>query len=97
MYFSRLHNTVLKLAFSQLFEDLEACGTVLLCARILVSVAAISGVVVITVVVKPPHSTAVRILKAHNIPILQRSTIHSISGEDLESSVRVAQPSISFE
>ena len=97
MYSSRLHNTVLKLAFSQLFEDLEACGTVLLCARILASCAAISGIVVITVVVKPPTSAAVRILKAHNIPILHRTTIHSVSGEDLESSDRVAQPRISFE
>mgnify|MGYP000079042201 CR=1 FL=1 len=80
---------LVKAGASQLFEDLEACVSVLICARILAVYAAISGVEVITVVVKPPHSAAVRILKAHNIPILQRSTIHSVSGEDLESSVRV--------
>ena len=97
MYSSRIHNTVLKLAFSQLFEYLEACVSVLTCTRRLAVCAAISGVVVITLVGKPPTSAAVRVLKGHKIPILQRSTIHSVSGEDLESSVRVGQPSISFE
>ena len=57
-----MHNTVLKLAFSQLFEDLEACLSVLICARTLAGGATISGVVVRTVVVKPPHSAAVRVL-----------------------------------
>ena len=57
-----MHNTVLKLAFSQLFEDLEACDSVLICARTLVGGATISGVVVRTVVVKPPHSASERVL-----------------------------------
>ena len=89
--------SLVKAGVSQLFEDLEACVSVLTCTRRLAVCAAISGVVVITVVGKPPHSAAVRVLKGHKIPILQRSTIHSVSGEDLESSVRVGQPSISFE
>ena len=82
---------------SQILEDLEACDRVWVCTRILVGRAAAQGVKVRTRPIQPRTTTPVGKSEAHDIPILHRSTIHCIPGEDLEDGVRVAEPMVSCE
>ena len=82
---------------SQLLEDLEACDRVLSCTGRLAGRAAAPGVKVRTRPIEPITATREGVFEGHDIPILHRTTIHCIPGEDLEDGVRVAQPMVSYE
>lgn len=79
---------------SQLFEDPEASGGVFSGTRRFVASAATSGIKTATVIVQPGVVGCVRVFERHYVTILDRGTINSVPGEDLESDVVVTEPGV---
>ena len=78
--------------FSQVLEDPEPSVSILRCTGRLAGPATATRTKVAAIVRHPVTGGVVGIFKAHNVTILHRCTIHSVSGVNLESGVRVVKP-----
>ena len=78
--------------FSQLLEDPESTVRILRCTGRLAGAATATRTKVAAIVLHPVTRGVVGIFKAHNVTILQRGSIHSVFGVNLEGGVRVVKP-----
>ena len=78
--------------FSQLLEDPESTVSILPCTGRLAAAATATRTIVAAIVRHPGTRGVVGIFEAHYVTILQRGSIHSVFGVNLESGVRVVKP-----